>query len=109
MEDEKPLLPESTDKLNEKLIRKEKEIDILGNIFSHLSSTQNLDVILNQILEQLDHYFGFNHSLILLPSKENQLKVVASYGYAEKGIGAKVQYGKGLIGTAAKRKQIVRI
>jgi len=109
MEEEKPLLPESTDKLNEKLIRKEKELDILGNIFSQLRSTQDLDVILNQILEQLDRYFGFNHSLILLPSKENQLKVVASYGYPEKGIGAKVQYGKGLIGTAAKRKQIVRI
>lgn len=109
MEEEKPLLPESTDKLNEKLIRKEKELDILGNVFSQLRSTQDLDVILNQILTQLDHYFGFNHSLILLPSKENQLKVVASYGYPEKGIGAKVQYGKGLIGTAAKRKQIVRI
>ena len=94
MEDEKLLEPESTDKLNEKLIRKEKELDILGSIFSQVRSTLNLDVILNQILEQLDRYFGFNHSLILLPSKENQLKVVASYGYPEKGMELKCNTAK---------------
>jgi class 3 adenylate cyclase len=68
----------------------------------------DLDSILNRILRQLEFYFGFRHSMILLPGKGNYLKVVASHGYESKGIGAKIEIGKGVIGTAAKRKKIIR-
>jgi len=99
----------SLEKLNEKLARKYKEIEILGAIFSQIRSSLQLDAILFRILEQLHQYFGFQYSMILLVGKGDFLKVVASHGYAEIGIGAKVEIGKGIIGTAAKRRQIIRL
>ena len=99
----------SLEKLQDKLVRKNKELEILGEIFSQIHGSMELDAILNLILKQLDHYFGFHNSMILLRSKGNFLKVVASYGYEVTGIGAKVEIGKGVIGTAAKRKKLVRM
>src|SRR6185436_817761 len=96
-------------KLNEKLERKNKELEILGKIFSEILTSLDLNVILQTILEKLDQYFSFRHSMILLTAKGNFLKVIASHGYPDKGIGAKVEIGKGIIGTAAKRKKIIRI
>jgi class 3 adenylate cyclase len=97
------------ERLTERLSRKQKEFEILGEIFSQMRSSIDLNVILHNILEQLDHYFGFDHSMILLSNKQTLLKVVASHGYPTKGIGAKVEIGKGIIGTAAKRKQLIRM
>ena len=99
----------SLDRLNEKLARKNKEIEILGEIFSQIRSSLDLDFVLNKILAQLDQYFSFHHSMILLLGKGNFLRVVASHGYPDKGVGAKVEIGKGVIGTSAKRKQIIRM
>jgi len=109
MQDEQQDLSASIEKLNQKLIRKGKEMEILGGIFSQIRSTIDLDCILQNILEQLEHYFGYHYSMILLTGKGNTLKVVASHGYPVKSIGAKVEIGKGIIGTAAKRKQIIRV
>ncbi len=97
------------DRVNEKLARKNKEIEILGEIFSQIRSSLDLDDILNKILAQLDLYFSFQHSMILLSGKGNFLRVVASHGYPDKGVGAKVEISKGIIGTAANRKQIIRM
>ena len=96
-------------KLQDKLDRKNKELDILGKIFIDIHRTLDLDIILHTILNKLEEYFSFHHSMILLTGKGNFLKVVASHGYPEKGIGAKTEIGKGVIGTAAKRKQIIRL
>jgi len=96
-------------KLQDKLDRKNKELDILGKIFIDIHRTLDLDIILHTILDKLEEYFSFRHSMILLTGKGNFLKVVASHGYPEKGIGAKTEIGKGVIGTAAKRKQIIRL
>ena len=74
------------EKLNERLARKNKEIEILANIFSQMRGALDLDVILNRILEQLDYYFSFRHSMVLLASKGNYLRVVASHGYPVKGM-----------------------
>ena len=96
-------------KLQDKLDRKNKELDILGKIFIDIHRTLDLDIILHTILDKLEEYFSFRHSMILLTGKGNFLKVVASHGYPEKGIGAKTEIRKGVIGTAAKRKQIIRL
>jgi adenylate cyclase len=99
----------SFDRISEKLARKNKEIEILGTIFSQIRSSLDLDDILNKILAQLDQYFSFQHSMILLTGKGNLLRVVASHGYQDTGLGAKVEIGKGIIGTAANRKQTIRM
>jgi class 3 adenylate cyclase len=109
MDEDNLLNASSLEKLNEKLARKKKELEILGEIFSQIRGSMDLDAILNKILEQLEHYFDFRHSMILLCGKGNFLKVVASHGYETAGIGAKVEIGKGIIGTAAKRKKIIRM
>jgi transcriptional regulator with GAF, ATPase, and Fis domain len=92
-------------KLQDKLDRKNKELDILGKIFIDIHRTLDLDIILHTILNKLEEYFSFHHSMILLTGKGNFLKVVASHGYPEKGIGAKTEIGKGVIGTAAKENK----
>ncbi|MEO5907228.1 MAG: adenylate/guanylate cyclase domain-containing protein [Saprospiraceae bacterium] len=97
------------EKLNEKLLRKNQELAILGDIFSQIQSSLDLDFVLNKILGQLEQYFGFTHSMILLTGHGHFLKVVASHGYVEKGLGAKIEIGKGVIGTSAKRRQIIRV
>ena len=110
MEEFRPTPISSSDPQSEKhLERKIKELDILADIFTAMRSAQELDTLLHNILKQLDHYFGFHHSMILLTSARNSLRVVASHGYEDKGLGAKVEIGKGIIGTAANRKRIVRV
>jgi adenylate cyclase len=99
----------SQERLAEKLNRKQKELEILAEVFSRIRSTVDLDCILHHILAQLDTYFGFKYSMILLTGRGNFLKVVASHGYPERSVGAKVEIGKGIIGIAAKRKKIIRI
>src|SRR5688572_13292492 len=99
----------SSEKLQKKLEQRNKEIEILKEIFSQIRTSLDLDFVLNKILELLDNYFSYKHSMILLAGDGNYLKVVASYGYPRKGIGAKADIGRGIIGTAAKRKQIIRL
>src|ERR1051326_8458908 len=54
--------------------------------------------------------FGFKHSMLLLSDdEEGSLTVTASHGYAEKGIGAQVRLGEGIIGVVARRKKIMRM
>jgi class 3 adenylate cyclase/putative methionine-R-sulfoxide reductase with GAF domain len=109
MEETRPTPPSSTSTLEEKLERKKKELEILAAVFTHLRSSQDLETILQNILQQLDLYFGFKHSMILLTGGRNTLRVFASQGYPDPGIGAKIEIGKGIIGTAALRKKIIRI
>lgn len=96
-------------KLQAKLDRKTKDLEILSDIFSQIRISMKVEDILNTILERLNFYFGFEHSMILTADKGSFLRVASSYGYPEKGIGAKVEIGKGIIGTAAKRKATVRL
>jgi signal transduction histidine kinase len=83
---------------------------LLQWLSSEINASLDLDEILGTVLRAMDELFGFHHSLILLLDERGEtLTVVASRGYENATIGARVPAGKGLIGVAAKKRKIVRV
>ncbi|MBM9501837.1 GAF domain-containing protein [Leptospira sp. 201903071] len=98
------------EELNQKLHRKTREVEIIQSISAEILNTLDLDQIFERIMKVMDEVFGFKHALILMVQEGLEiLKVVASRGYEEVGIGAKVEFGQGVIGVVAKRKKIMRM
>ena len=92
------------------LERKTKEVDIIQQVSTEINKTLDLAVIGKSLLLSMDEYFGFQHSMILLMDNENEsLSVLSTHGYDDKGIGAKVAVGMGVIGMVAKRKKLMRM
>jgi len=99
-----------TEKLQEKLARKDKEFQILQRFAAEITSTLDLDQILKIIFESMDEALDFKHSMLLLYQEPDEiLEVIASYGYEKADVGAKVPLGKGIIGTVAKHKRVMRM
>ena len=110
MQDSNPQLSEAEIRLIKKLDRRDREIQILKVISARINASLDLDFTLKTLLEQLDQFFGFRHSMILLANpKDTFLSVRASHGYTVKGTGARVGFGKGVIGTVAKRKKMLNV
>ena len=95
--------------LEDKLAQKTAEVRILQQVSTVINSTLNLDEILDIVLGTMDDLFGFSHSILLLDDSEETLSVVASHGYEEDAIGAKVPVGTGLIGVVAKKRRMMRL
>lgn len=94
----------------DELNRKTREVKIIQEISSEINSSLDLQTILHSMLESLDRIFQFQHSmLLLLDEQEDTLRVTASHGYADPGIGAEVKLGHGIIGVVAKRRKIMRM
>ena len=91
--------------LEDKLAQKTAEVRILQQVSTVINSTLNLDEILDIVLGTMDDLFGFSHAILLLDDSEETLSVVASHGYEEDAIGAKVPVGTGLIGVVAKKRR----
>ena len=92
------------------LERRNKEIDIIGKVASKINKTLDIDAIANTMLESMHEYFDFEHSMILLVDQnESSLRVIATYGYNDQGIGAEVKIGIGVIGMVAKKKKLMRM
>ena len=82
----------------------------LQELSARMTTAGNLDQLLQSILSGLKEYFGFSHSMILLAGeKPNTLVTIASRGYPQRGTGAEVQFGEGIIGVAAEAQQPIRI
>ena len=110
MQDSDPPLSDAEDRLIKKLDRRNRELQILKVISARINASLDLDFTLKTLLEQLDQFFGFRHSMILLANpKDTFLSVRASHGYTDKGTGARVGFGKGVIGTVAKRKKMLNV
>lgn len=98
------------EQLKQDLARKSDELRIIQAISSEITSTLDLDSILEIVLRSMDRILGFQHSMILLKEEsEEKLSVVASRGYEPDGIGAEVPFGHGVIGVVAKRKKFMRM
>ena len=89
----------------EQLERRNKEIEIIERVASQIGKTLNLDAIAKTMLVSMEEYFDFKHSMILLiDNTESVLKVIATHGYKDEGIGAEVKIGVGVIGMVAKKE-----
>ena len=92
------------------LERKKREIELIKDVSGQINKTLDIDSIAQTMLELMDKHFGFEHSMILtLDSNNETLSVLATHGYKDRGIGAKVRVGVGVIGMVAKRKKLMRM
>jgi transcriptional regulator with GAF, ATPase, and Fis domain len=70
------------DRLNRELASKSNEVRIIQQISSEITSTLDLERILEIILGAMDRILGFRHAMILLKDQAaDKLKVIASRGY----------------------------
>ena len=98
------------DQLNRQLARKNNEVRIIQQISSEITSTLDLDRILETILNAMDRVLGFQHAMILLKDQSaDKLTVAAGRGYEHTTIGAEVAFGHGVVGVVAERKKMMRI
>jgi len=98
------------EKLNLALAKKTNEVRIIQQISSEITSTLELDRILDIVLGAMDRTLGFRHAMILLKDQaEEKLRLFASRGYEQSGTGPVVNYGDGVIGVVAKRKKMMRV
>jgi class 3 adenylate cyclase len=101
---------EIVDRLNRELARKSNEVRIIQQISSEITSTLDLDRILETILSAMDRVLGFQHAMILLKEQlADRLRVVASRGYDYTTVGAEIEFGYGVVGVVAKRKKMMRV
>jgi GAF domain/Pyridoxamine 5'-phosphate oxidase len=90
------------------------EVRGLQYISEQINRADCLEKLLEAVLESLDQYFGFEHTMILLLHESTKdctkrLVTMASRGYGESGVGAEVAPGDGLIGTVARERKMLRI
>lgn len=86
------------------------EIRGLQFISDQINRAGDLDSLLDIVLEALESYFGFEHARVLLIDEcTGRLVTIASRGYGTSGIGAEVERGQGLIGTAASELRVIRV
>jgi adenylate cyclase len=79
-------------------------------VSDRINRASELGTLLDAVLEALDTFFGFHHTMVLLADEAtNQLVTLASRGYGETGIGAEARVGEGLIGTVARERRVLRI
>ena len=85
------------------------EVRGLQWVSERINRARDLEALLQAALEALEEYFTFRHTSVLLYDEPcGKLVTLASHGYGESGIGAEVMMGEGVIGTAARDRQVLR-
>ena len=86
------------------------EVRGLHYISENINRADDVESLLDAVLESLDTYYGFQHTMVLLFHEQTQrLVTMASRGYGRNGLGAEVAIGDGLIGTVARERRLLRI
>jgi hypothetical protein len=82
----------------------------LQDLSNRIHRADSLEALLDSILEGLEESFGFEHSMILVPTiEEGTYVTIASRGYPEMGVGAEARLGEGIIGMVAEARKPIRI
>src|SRR5262245_18264977 len=79
-------------------------------ISERINRAGDLESLLASVLEALEEFFAFSHTLVLLWDDQNRrLTTMASRGYGDSGVGAEVSLGQGVIGTVARERRLIRL
>ena len=82
----------------------------LQDLSQQIQRADCLERLVDSILAGLEQSFGFKHSMILVPTEEEgALVTIATYGYANTGVGAEVRFGEGIVGMVAEARKPIRI
>ena len=91
------------------LVGYRSEVRGLQWVSERINRARDLEGLLHAALEALEEYFTFRHTSVLLYDEPcGKLVTLASRGYGDSGIGAEVMLGEGVIGTAARDRQVLR-
>ncbi len=105
-----PVEPPAAEDARMSMTGARSEIRGLQFISEQINRAGDLDSLLDIVLEALGSYFGFEHSMVLLADEcTGRLVAMASRGYGTSGVGAEVEPGQGLIGTAASELRVIRL
>jgi len=100
----------SFDHLVRELQEEKRKNALLQNVSSELNELTPLDIKLNNILELLDKSFNLKHSMLLIPVKDNTaLRVIASRGFPDSGVGVEVPFNYGIVGVVAGKRKKLRV
>ena len=76
---------------------------------SRLAACSGLESMINVSLDALAELFGYDHSFLMVPDEDGKrLFTLGSRGFGESGVGSEVWIGKGILGVAAERREVVR-
>lgn len=104
-------MEKSNDSLIKLVERHKKVVNIIYEVSEKVNTSLDLDTIFDSTFQLLDTYFNFEHIMILLVDEQDDqlLRVCSSHGYKGEGIGMSVVFGKGIIGSVAKHKKLLRM
>ncbi len=86
------------------------EVRGLQAVSERIARAADLESLLEAALAALDEQLGFSHAMVVVPDESGErLYAIASRGYGERGIGAEVAMGAGLIGTVARSRRLLRV
>jgi len=85
------------------------EVRGLQWVSDRINRACDLESLLAAVLQALQEYFHFSHTMVLLYDEiAGRLVTIASRGYGQSGVGAEVEIGRGLIGTVARERRLLR-
>lgn len=86
------------------------EVRGLQLISDRINSADSLHSLLESVLDALEVFFGFKHTMVLLNDDERKrLTLIASHGYRSQNRETEIAHGEGVIGTAALERQVLHI
>jgi hypothetical protein len=86
------------------------EVRGLQFVSDRVNRAPDLDALLDTVLQALEEYFHFRHTIVLFADDLGErLVTMASRGYGASGVGAEVAIGEGLIGTVARERRVLRV
>ncbi len=85
------------------------EVRGLQWVSERINKSPDLESLLAAVLAALEEYFHFSHTMVLLYDEgSDRLTTLATRGYEDKGVGAEVPMGQGLIGAVARERRLLR-
>tara|TARA_R110002049_G_scaffold85844_1_gene218250 strand:+ start:1719 stop:3014 length:1296 start_codon:yes stop_codon:yes gene_type:complete len=103
-------MEKSIEFLEKELKEEQRKNVLLRNVVVELANLSPLKEKLNNILELLDISFNLKHTILLFPAINNTvLRVFASRGFADPGIGVEIPFKYGVVGTVASKKKKLRV